>query len=614
MNGIASVPVNACRPAESRSLLALVRVVSFCFLVLIGAASSASAAITFDASSSSAASQNVQSITWKHTIGGGIDKALVVGVSIDDFILFDGDIASVTFNGVAMHAAPNSHAQSLGLLVLETQIFNLTSSELPPPGTYDVVVNLTRKVALAAGGAVSLFGVQQTAPVTAATKTKLLGLGPISTTLNAPPNSWLVDIVASESDFPLTPGTGQTKRFSASRTLFGIAGSTEAAPPSGPTTLSWDQKGLSRMVTSAVALAAAPAFTLSTATIGSGVIQTNPAGSTFIAGTPVTLTAAPAAGWQFGGWSGDLTGTANPATITMDGNKAITANFIQVPPTITTQPLSQTVTAGSSVTLNVAATGTPPLGYQWKKDATDIAGASASSLSLTNVQAADAGAYAVTVSNGAGSVVSNPATLTVTPAPAAPSITTQPVSRTATVGDNVSFTVAATGFPAPGYQWKKNGADVAGATAATLTLSNVQLTDTGTFTVVVSNSQGSVTSNAAVLTVNPPPSVPVITTQPLSQTATVGDNVSFTVAASGFPAPTYQWQKNGTNIPGATAATLTLSNVQLTDAGSFAVVVSNSQGSVTSNPATLQVNPPVSAPVITTQPQSQTANVGDNVG
>src|SRR5262249_48842651 len=154
----------------------------------------------------------------------------------------------------------------------------------------------------------------------------------------------------------------------------------------------------------------------------------------------------------------------------------------------------------------------------WKKNGADIAGASAASLPLGNVQSGDAGTYTVVVANGAGSITGNPATLTVTPAPAAPVITTQPVSQTATVGGNVSFDVVATGFPAPAYQWKKNGADVAGATAATLSLTNVQLTDAGTFTVVVSNSQGSVTSNPAVLTVNPPPSVPVIASQPVSRT------------------------------------------------------------------------------------------------
>src|SRR5262249_43662926 len=156
------------------------------------------------------------------------------------------------------------------------------------------------------------------APVAAATKVKLLGLGPIRTTINAPPNSWVVDIVASESDQALTPGSSQVKRFSSVRNGFGIAGSTEPAAPSGPTSLSWDQKGLSRLGPSATALAAAPQFTLSLSTVGSGTIQASLSGSTFISGTNVTLTAVPSPGWQFAGWSGDLTGAANPATVTID--------------------------------------------------------------------------------------------------------------------------------------------------------------------------------------------------------------------------------------------------------------------------------------------------------
>src|SRR5262249_38601456 len=145
----------------------------------------------------------------------------------------------------------------------------------------------------------------------------------------------------------------QVKRFNVARSAFGIAGSTEQAAPSGLTALTWDQKGLNRMVTSAVALAAAPEFSLTLSTVGSGTIQASPSGNTFILGTSVTLTAAPATGWQFGGWSGDLTGTTNPATTIMDRNKSITAIFIQLPPAIMTQPLSQTVTAGSNVTFSV---------------------------------------------------------------------------------------------------------------------------------------------------------------------------------------------------------------------------------------------------------------------
>src|SRR5262249_24340492 len=340
--------------------------------LLVAASSSASAAITFDSASSSPASQNTSSITWKHTIGNGLDRALVIGVSVDDFILFDGDVASATINHSAMHVASNTHAQSLGLRVLETQIFYLTGSELPVAGTYDIVVTFTRKVDLAAGGAVSLFGIQPGPPAAAAKNVKLLGLGPIRTTINAPPNSWVIDIVATESALPLTPGSSQVKRFNVARSGFGIAGSTEQAAPSGLTSLTWDQKGLSRMVTSAVALSAAPEFSLALSTAGSGTIQTSPSGNTFILGTSVTVTAVPPQGWQLEGWSGNLTGTANPATVFMDRNKSITATFIRVPPEITTQPVSQPVTAGSNVTFSVAASGPPPLAYQWKKNGTDI--------------------------------------------------------------------------------------------------------------------------------------------------------------------------------------------------------------------------------------------------
>ena len=565
---------------------------SLLLLVLLAASSSASASITFDNSSSFVSSRSTTSITWRHTIGAGSDRALVVGVSSNDFIVFSGDIATVTFNNVAMHPAANSHARAIGARILDTQIFYLTGDELPAAGSYEVTVRFTKNVDMAAGGAVSLFGVQPGAPVATATNVRLIPIGPIRTTINAPANSWVVDIVASESDNTLTAGSNQIKRFAAARPGFGIAGSAEGAAASGPTTLSWDQKGLNRLVTSVVAFAARPEFKLTLSTSGMGTIQTNPAGTTFPAGTRVTLTAVPATGWLFTGWSGDLSGSTNPATITLDRNKAITATFVQVPPSITTQPVSQSVTVGSNVTFTVVATGTPPLSYQWKKNGVDIAGATAAALSLSNAQLGDAGTYSVVVTNGAGSVTSNPATLTVSPPISAPVITTQPVGRTATVGDNVSFSVVATGFPDPSYQWKKNGADVTGATAPTLSLTNVQLGDAGSYTVFVSNSAGSVTSDPASLTVNPPLTPPAITTQPVSQTVTAGANVTFTVVATGNPAPAYQWKKNGNPIAGATSDTFSINNVQLSDAGIYSVEVSNSVLTIQSAPATLSVTLP----------------------
>src|SRR5215510_12360575 len=195
------------------------------FLLLFCAARPVSAAITFDNSSSSAATTGASSITWRHAIGSGRDRALVVAVAIDDFIVCNGDIATVKFNGVVMHVAPNSHAVALGLRVRETQIFYLTGDELPPAGSYEISVSFTKKVDVAAGGAVSLFGVRPGAPVVAATNVKPIGLGPIRTTINAPADSWVVDIVASEINANPTPGAGQIKRFGAARNLFGVAGS-----------------------------------------------------------------------------------------------------------------------------------------------------------------------------------------------------------------------------------------------------------------------------------------------------------------------------------------------------------------------------------------------------
>jgi plastocyanin len=282
-------------------------------------------------------------------------------------------------------------------------------------------------------------------------------------------------------------------------------------------------------------------------------------------------------------------------------------------PAVTSQPTSQTVTAGDTVTFTVVATSSAPLSYQWKKGTTDIPGANSASLTLTAVTSANAGSYTVMISNSAGSVISSAATLTVSSEVFAPVISTQPGSQTVGAGANVTFTVAATGTAPLGYQWKKGGTNIPGANSATLTLTAVTSANAGSYTVVVSNSKGTVTSSAAMLTVNPLVIAPVITTQPGSQRVAVGDNVTFTVAVSGTAPLGYQWKKDGKNIPGANSPTLTLTAVTSASGGSYTVVISNSAGSVTSSAAVLTVNPLVIAPVITTQPGSQTVTAGDSV-
>jgi hypothetical protein len=271
------------------------------------------------------------------------------------------------------------------------------------------------------------------------------------------------------------------------------------------------------------------------------------------------------------------------------------------------------VAVGSTVMFSVTADGTSPFSYQWKKDGNNLAGATFSTLTITNIQTANGGSYSVVVANAAGSTTSDVNSLTVLPATAVPAITTQPVSQSAAAGSNVSFLVAAYGTPTPTYQWQKAGINIVGATSATLSLTSVQASSAGTYTVVVTNSAGSVTSSGAVLTVSTPTVVPAITNQPQSQSATIGSNVTFTVAASGSPTPTLQWKKNGVAISGATSSTLALSSVQASDAATYTAVATNSAGSAVSSGAVLTVSASAIAPVITTQPQNQTTPSGGNV-
>ncbi|HEX2099147.1 MAG TPA: immunoglobulin domain-containing protein, partial [Candidatus Synoicihabitans sp.] len=179
----------------------------------------------------------------------------------------------------------------------------------------------------------------------------------------------------------------------------------------------------------------------------------------------------------------------------------ISGGTTQTAPAFTTHPQSQTVAAGSNVTFTVTVTGSPVPTLQWRRDGTNLAGATSASLALTNVQAANAGSYTVVATNAAGSATSNPATLTVTTGggTSAPTIVTQPLSLRARTGGVIALTVAATGNPM--YQWRKDGVNIAGATAETLVLENVGAAQAGSYTVQVSNAAGSVTSDAATLTV-----------------------------------------------------------------------------------------------------------------
>src|SRR5262249_45793313 len=157
--------------------------------------------------------------------------------------------------------------------------------------------------------------------------------------------------------------------------------------------------------------------------------------------------------------------------------------------------------------------------------------------------------YECVVSNAAGSVTSTAATLTVNPALVAPSITAQPSSVTVTAPASAVFTVAATGVPAPTYQWMLstdgvNFSNISGATGASYNTGATTTNNSGNqYKCVVSNASGSVTSFTATLTVTPSPTAPVITSQPSGATVTVPATATFSVSATGTPAPSYQWMQ-----------------------------------------------------------------------
>jgi hypothetical protein len=203
--------------------------------------------------------------------------------------------------------------------------------------------------------------------------------------------------------------------------------------------------------------------------------------------------------------------------------------------------------------------------------------------------------------------------------PQAPTITQQPTNQTVAAGGTATFTAAASGNPAPTVQWQvstDNGttfSNVSGApsTSTTLTLTAVALSQSGNqYHAVFTNSVGSITSNAATLTVT---LGPVISTNPSPQTVNAGSTASFTAAASGTPTPTVQWQvsTNGgafTDITGETSTTLTLAAVTAAQNGNqYQAVFTNSAGIATTTAATLTVD---FAPTISQQPMSQTVAVG----
>jgi len=253
---------------------------------------------------------------------------------------------------------------------------------------------------------------------------------------------------------------------------------------------------------------------------------------------------------------------------------------VHTPPVITQQPANRSVKVGETLSLSVGAQGTGDLQYQWQFNQQDLASQTQQSLTISSVQLFHAGQYRVIVTSPGGQVFSESAVVTVDASveAQAPQITQQPQSQTVAVGAEVRLSVQATGSDPLSYRWQVSNFNIPGASSPEFVIIDAQPGDSGEYRVVVSNAAGSVTSQVAVVTVT---QAPVIVSQPQSIAAQAGQDIVFSVNATGLAPLTYQWRISGFNIPGARNDQFSISNVQPADAGNYSVVVSDASGAQT---------------------------------
>ena len=280
-----------------------------------------------------------------------------------------------------------------------------------------------------------------------------------------------------------------------------------------------------------------------------------------------------------GNYSARVTNVAGSAT------SQVAVLTVLIPPTITSQPVILTTGVGTAVAFTVLASGTWPLSYQWFKNESVIGGATNPVYGIASVSADDAGYYSARVTNMAGDTIGQVVVLTVLVPPG--DLSVMPSNAIVIQGESTNLTVSATGTRPLAYQWRKEGADLPGATNAVFSLVNAQTNDAGNYSVVITNVAGGATSQVAVLTVLVPPTD--LSIIPTNAAVIQGNNLIFAVSATGTLPLAYQWRKEGTNLLGATNTIYPLINAKTSDAGNYSVVITNMAGSATSQVAALTV-------------------------
>ena len=691
-------------------------------------------AADFDAASAGASSSKTRLLSWTHQLGAGSSRLLVVGVTVADRPGAPAPpqaTAQARFNGVALTPVAGGVAVARGPGgVAWTQLFYLGEASLPPAGAYAVTVELPCPADGIAGGATSFRGLAQTPPesVTAVAAPHASRVNASVTVSSA--GAWIVDAVGADAHHALAPAdAGQTMRYARQGHDVSGAGSADVADAPGPRTRSWALEHGKANLAHVAAVFAPAMVPLTTSVQGLGSLD--PPGGSFILGSTVSLQATPAPGWQFAGWSGDLTGNANPAALVMDAPKSVTARFTpdfrlygwatagssttggEGGPEVVVDTVSalrfyagqpgpyvikvfgtiagnEVVRVRSNKSVLGIGSGARLLGVGlqvgWNSEFGQIGNVVIRNITFEKALApidgvmVSAGAHnvwidhcnffsdrdhgvdfydgLVDINHGADfitvswsrfyqhyktSLVGNSddtggedaGHLTVTyhhnsfirSGGRNPSVRFGMVH----VYNNLyrdldDYGVAARmGAQVPvENNWFENvNRPIRADTSLSPVAGHVSGVDTNAF---VNCTPSSITSAPAtwvppypyfldpVASVPevvaqyagvgvvvfegepPPPTAPTITTQPVSQTVPVGENAGFSVVAEGTFPFTYQWLKDGGAIPDATGSTLSLTAVQTGDAGSYTVVVANAAGAVTSDPAVLTVETPPPPP------------------
>ena len=294
---------------------------------------------------------------------------------------------------------------------------------------------------------------------------------------------------------------------------------------------------------------------------------------------------------------------ASGCTNTQNVVVTVSAGIITASPGVTTQPVSQTKCAGDNVSFTSAASGTPTPTVQWQSGNgttwTNITGATSATLTFAVAITDNNKQYRAVWSNSAGTANSNAALLTVNAIP----VLSSALTATTVSGTLFNYTPSSA-TSGTTFGWSRSvvtGISNAAATGTgniSETLINTTSSAINVTYVYTLMAAGCSNTQNLVVTVNPDAATvpPIVTIQPASQTKCAGQNVSFTSSANGVPSPTVQWQSstNGTtwtNITGATNATLTFAVTTVDNTKQYQAVWSNSEGTVTSDPATLTVNP-----------------------